>query len=350
MNNATNIIKTILFGTVVASFATANGFGGDLVSDPQQPKDTGTNSPPGLTLANDPMLSQAPAASAKIIPGATLLTNEFGGSIRNPMVRPQHPPMHATPPLEQASPQGSISAVPAQAQGVSSSRAKMAAETEVARERMISEQLVARGIANQTVLAAMRNVPRILPYEVASDTFEDKPVDIRYGRTVESPYVVASVAEQFNPNPRSTDRVLEIGTGSGYQTAVLSLVVKEVYSVEINANLARRAQADLKNTGYTNNVFLRAGEVAKGWPEAAPFDAVVVNGALDVASETIISQLKEGGRLIIPVDQNGNLDVLQKSSGQLVALASRRVRLPQTPSNKTTLPSLPMMMATPQQR
>ncbi len=134
-----------------------------------------------------------------------------------------------------------------------------------ARERMISEQLVARGIANQAVLAAMRKVPRLLPYEVATNAFEDKPVDIRYGRTVESPYVVASVAEQFNPNPKTSDRVLEIGTGSGYQTAVLSLVVKEVYSVETNAILARRAEVDLQSLGYTNNIFCGPAT----WPRLA---------------------------------------------------------------------------------
>jgi protein-L-isoaspartate(D-aspartate) O-methyltransferase len=222
---------------------------------------------------------------------------------------------------------------------VSFSANKRAAEVNVARERMISEQLVARGIANQAVLDAMRKVPRFLPSEVATEIFEDKPVDIRYGRTVESPYVVASVADQFNPNPRSSDRVLELGTGSGYQTAVLSLVVKEVYSVEANATLARRAEIDLQNAGYTNNIFLRVGDVSQGWPEAAPFDAVVVNGALDQVSETIFSQLKQWGRLIIPVDQNGNLHVLQKNAGRLVALTSRPIRLPQTPSNTITLPT-----------
>jgi protein-L-isoaspartate(D-aspartate) O-methyltransferase len=226
-----------------------------------------------------------------------------------------------------------------QARAVSASASKAAAEVEVARERMISEQLVARGIANQAVLDAMRKAPRILPFEVMTDAFEDKPVDIRYGRTVESPYVVASVAEQFNPNPQSSDRVLEIGTGSGYQTTVLSLVVKEVYSVETNVILARRAKVDLANVGYTNNIFLRTGDVTQGWPEAAPFDAVVVNGDPNQASEAILSQLKEGGRLIIQVDQDGKMSVLQKLGGKMVLLASKPVRLPQTPSNKITLPT-----------
>lgn len=220
------------------------------------------------------------------------------------------------------------------------SRAAARAQIQAARERMISEQLVARGISNHAVLDAMRKVPRLLPYEQATNAFEDKPVSIRYGRTVESPYVVASVAEQFNPNPTSYDRVLELGTGSGYQTAVLSLLVKEVYSVEANALLARRAQVDLENLGYTNNVFLRTGAVTQGWPEAAPFDAVVVNGSSDQVSDAVISQLKDGGRLIIQVDRDGKMQVLEKTGGQMVPLTSRAVHLPQTASNPLALPQL----------
>ena len=211
-------------------------------------------------------------------------------------------------------------------------------QLEVARERMVSEQLIARGITNQAVLAAMRKVPRFLPYEVAANRFEDKAVDIRYGRTVESPYVVASVAEQLDPDPQSPDRVLELGTGSGYETAVLSLVVAKVYSVETNAVLARRTRVDLQNNGYTNNIELRVGDPAKGWPEAAPFDAIIVNGTQAQVSDTITSQLKEGGKLIIQVDENGKMQIHQKFGSKLISLKSRQVHLPQKASNLITLP------------
>jgi len=188
------------------------------------------------------------------------------------------------------------------------------------RKRMILEQLVSsdRHITNAQVLQAMERVPRheFVPESLKPDAYRDSPLPIGYGQTISQPYIVAFMTEQLEPKP--DDKVLEIGTGSGYQAAVLATLVKEVYSIEIVRELATRAEADLKRLGYTN-VHVRAGDGYKGWPEAAPFDAIIVTCAPEKVPPTLVDQLKDNGRLIIPVGQNWSqeLVLMRKTAGKL---------------------------------
>ncbi|HPY29587.1 MAG TPA: protein-L-isoaspartate(D-aspartate) O-methyltransferase [Verrucomicrobiota bacterium] len=192
---------------------------------------------------------------------------------------------------------------------------------------MVREQLQSgdRGITNARVLAAMRKVPRheLVPERVRSAAYEDTPLPIGYGQTISQPYIVAFMTEQLDPQP--TDRVLEIGTGSGYQAAVLAELVQTVYTIEIVEPLAERAKADLQRLGCTN-VFVRAGDGYQGWPEAAPFDAIIVTCAPEDVPRPLVKQLKDGGRMIIPVGSFGaqNLVLLRKRGTQL----ERRAVLP----------------------
>jgi protein-L-isoaspartate(D-aspartate) O-methyltransferase len=165
---------------------------------------------------------------------------------------------------------------------------------------MVREQIVARGIEDPRVLEAMGRVPRheFVPTAQRGEAYEDWPLPIGYGQTISQPYIVAFMTAALEPEPG--DRVLEIGTGSGYQAAVLSCLVAEVYTVEIVDPLARRAEADLKRLGYTN-VKVRAGDGHQGWPEAAPFDAIIVTCAPEQVPQALVDQLRVGGRMIIPV-------------------------------------------------
>jgi protein-L-isoaspartate(D-aspartate) O-methyltransferase len=169
---------------------------------------------------------------------------------------------------------------------------------------MVIEQIAGfgRGITNARVIAAMSKVPRhlLVPEGVRGQAYEDRPLPIGFGQTISQPYIVAFMTERLEVKP--TDRVLEIGTGSGYQAAVLAELAAEVYTIEIVQPLAERAAADLKSLGYTN-VFVRAGDGYKGWPEAAPFDAIIVTCAPEKVPQPLIGQLKEGGRMIIPLGQ-----------------------------------------------
>jgi protein-L-isoaspartate(D-aspartate) O-methyltransferase len=189
-----------------------------------------------------------------------------------------------------------------------------------ARKRMVDEQLTGwgRNITNERVLAAMGKVPRheFVPEEVRNQAYEDGPLPIGHGQTISQPYIVAFMTEILEPKPK--DRVLEIGTGSGYQAAVLAGLVAEVDTIEIVEALARRAEADLKRLSYTN-VHVRAGDGYKGWPEKAPFDAIIVTCAPEQVPQPLIEQLKDGGRMIIPVGEMGvqNLVLLEKKGGQL---------------------------------
>ena len=185
---------------------------------------------------------------------------------------------------------------------------------------MVAEQLVAPGrdITNARVLAVMGRVPRheFVPERLRRDAYADYPLPIGHGQTISQPYIVAFMTEQLEPKP--TDRVLEIGTGSGYQAAVLAELVAQVYTIEIIEELAQRAAADLKRLGYTN-VHVRAGDGYLGWAEAAPFDAIIVTCAPERVPQPLIDQLKEGGRMIIPVGRvwNQELVLLRKREGKL---------------------------------
>ena len=169
-----------------------------------------------------------------------------------------------------------------------------------ARAHMVRDQIVTRGVSDPRVLLAMTRVPRhaFVPAVARAQAYEDGPLPIGYGQTISQPYIVAFMTEVLHPQP--TDRVLEIGTGSGYQAAVLSRLVAEVFSIEIVEPLAQRAEADLQRLGY-RNVKVRSGDGYLGWPEAAPFDAIIVTCAPDHVPQTLVDQLKVGGRMIIPV-------------------------------------------------
>ena len=193
------------------------------------------------------------------------------------------------------------------------------------RERMVQEQLMPRGVHDKRVLAAMSKVPReeFVPQDSRAASYTDQPLPIGYGQTISQPYIVAFMTEQLHPS--SGDRVLEIGTGSGYQAAVLAELVAEVYSIEIIEPLAKSAEATLQRLGY-KNVHVKVGDGYKGWPEHAPFDAITVTCAPDHVPQPLIDQLKEGGRMIIPVGSFGDqeLYLLEKKNGQL----ERRAVLP----------------------
>ena len=190
------------------------------------------------------------------------------------------------------------------------------AESASERERMVDRQIVARGVRDPRVLEAMRLVPRhrLVPAKAAAFAYEDRPLSIGHGQTISQPYIVALMTELARIAPG--DRVLEIGTGSGYQAAVLAQLAGHVYSIEIVEPLATRAAADLKALGY-DNVSVRAGDGYAGWPEHAPFDVIIVTAAPDKVPEPLLAQLKLGGRLIVPVGPawaTQRLKLIQKRS------------------------------------
>ena len=186
------------------------------------------------------------------------------------------------------------------------------------RQRMVKDQMMERGIADERVLAAMRKVPReeFVPEKLRAESYEDHPLPIGYDQTISQPYIVAFMTEQLRP--RAEDRVLEIGTGSGYQAAILAELVKDVYSIEIVEPLARTAKAALARLGF-KNVHVKAGDGYKGWPEHAPFDAVIVTCAPDHVPQPLVDQLKEGGRMMIPVGSRGSqeLYLFEKKAGKM---------------------------------
>jgi protein-L-isoaspartate(D-aspartate) O-methyltransferase len=191
-------------------------------------------------------------------------------------------------------------------------------EYEAAREQMIREQIEARGVRDPRVLAALRKVPRHLfvPPEEQGEAYNDYPLAIGYAQTISQPYVVAYMTEALELKPR--DRVLEIGTGSGYQAAILAELVTEVYSIEIVEALAKEAEARLRRLGYSS-VQVRAGDGYRGWPEAAPFDAIIVTAAPSHIPQPLVDQLREGGRMVLPLglwDQE--LVRLRRSRGRIL--------------------------------
>ncbi len=168
------------------------------------------------------------------------------------------------------------------------------------REAMVREQIERRGVRDARVLAAMRRVPRheLVPADVRPLAYEDRPLPIGWGQTISQPYVVAAMSEALGL--RGDETVLEVGTGSGYQAAVLAEICGAVYSIEIVEPLAERARADLARLGY-GNVHVRHGDGYRGWPEQAPFDAIVVTAAPDHVPPALVEQLAVGGRMVLPV-------------------------------------------------
>ena len=173
------------------------------------------------------------------------------------------------------------------------------------RDRMVKDQIVARGTRNPAVLRAMLRVPRheFIPDPQSSLAYEDQPLPIGYGQTISQPAVVAFMTEALNLS--STEKVLEVGTGSGYQAAVLAGIVAKVFTIEIIEPLAGRARETLSRLGY-RNVQVRAGDGSDGWPEEAPFDAIIVTAASDPLPQPLLDQLTMGGRLIAPVGKAGH--------------------------------------------
>ena len=169
-----------------------------------------------------------------------------------------------------------------------------------ARSRMVAEQIEWRGVKDPAVLRAMRAVPRHLfvPENLRTFAYDDGPLPIGEGQTISQPYIVALMTEML-ALPAAA-KVLEVGTGSGYQAAVLAAMGAEVYTIEIVEPLARSAKARLEEMGYTTIRF-RTGDGYRGWPEAAPFDGIIVTAAPDHVPQPLVDQLKVGGRLVIPV-------------------------------------------------
>jgi protein-L-isoaspartate(D-aspartate) O-methyltransferase len=173
-------------------------------------------------------------------------------------------------------------------------------EHAVARARMVETQLRARNISNPDVLAAMARVPRhrFVPSDQQSSAYDDRPLPIGDGQTISQPYVVAYMTEALHLEPEQT--VLEIGTGSGYQAAVLAELARQVYSIEIVPALADRARQTLAGLGYAN-VDVRTGNGYEGWPEHAPFARIIVTAAPPEIPEALVDQLAVGGRMVVPV-------------------------------------------------
>jgi len=193
------------------------------------------------------------------------------------------------------------------------------------RQAMVEEQLKARGIKSEAVLAAMSKVERhrFVPKKISAQAYNDTALPIGEGQTISQPYIVAFMTEALNVKP--TDRVMEIGTGSGYQAAILAELCKEVYTIELEPVLGNRADSLLRQLNY-KNIFVRVGDGYQGWPEAAPFDAIIVTCSPSHIPKALEDQLKEGGRLIIPVGKTSvqELVLVTKENGRL----KRQNRLP----------------------
>jgi len=176
-----------------------------------------------------------------------------------------------------------------------------------------------RGVKDESILKAMRKVPRHLfvPEEYINEAYYDSPLPIGYNQTISQPYIVAYMTEAAKPDPSKT--ALEIGTGSGYQAAILAETVKKVYSIEIVPELARESAERLKNLGY-DNIVIKYGDGYKGWKEYSPFDIVIVTAAAEQIPGPLIDQLAENGRLVIPIGEPSavqELILLVKKNGKI---------------------------------
>jgi protein-L-isoaspartate(D-aspartate) O-methyltransferase len=187
-----------------------------------------------------------------------------------------------------------------------------------AREKLVKYDIEGQGISDPNVLAAMRSVPRhyFVPKEILSSAYEDTALPIGEGQTISQPYVVALMTASLKLE--ADQRVLEIGTGSGYQAAVLARIVREVHTVERLASLATSAQERLTRLGCGNVVF-HVGDGSRGWPDAAPFDGILVTAAAPAIPEPLIGQLAPGGRLVVPVGDRGwqTLTIAERTAGGL---------------------------------
>lgn len=190
------------------------------------------------------------------------------------------------------------------------------------REKMVQEQIIARGVQDERVLRAMREVPRHLfvPAKARPEAYTDQPLSIGEEQTISQPYIVAFMTELLRPEPN--DVVLEVGTGSGYQAAVLARLVRQVYTIEILPALAEQAERRLQQLGF-ENVTVKAADGYRGWPEQAPFDGILVTAAPPEIPSELLAQLKRGGRMVVPVGKSSksqNLMLLEKSktSDQIV--------------------------------
>jgi protein-L-isoaspartate(D-aspartate) O-methyltransferase len=177
------------------------------------------------------------------------------------------------------------------------------------REKMVKEQIISRGITDKATLNAMRKVPRHLfvPEDIINEAYRDSPLPIGYNQTISQPYIVAYMTEVAKPDKKK--KVLEIGTGSGYQAAILAEIVDTVYTIEIVPELAKESSELLKNLGY-DNVIVKYGDGYKGWPEHAPFDIIIVTAAPKQIPEPLKEQLAENGRMVIPVGPPGGIQEL----------------------------------------
>ena len=193
---------------------------------------------------------------------------------------------------------------------------------------MVEQQIRQRGVADPRVLEAMRAVPRehFVPAQLAPRAYEDNPLPIGHGQTISQPYIVAYMTEALRVEPHH--RVLEIGTGSGYQAAVLAQLAREVFTVEIVPELARLASFALRNAGYTN-VQVREGDGYAGWPERAPFDRIMVTAAPAEIPQPLMDQLAANGRLVIPVGPSGGMQwmtIVEKTGGKTIERRTLPVR------------------------
>jgi protein-L-isoaspartate(D-aspartate) O-methyltransferase len=206
--------------------------------------------------------------------------------------------------------------------GSAAAMAQSRSAFETARNKMVDDEIVAAGVKNKQVIQAMRDTPRheFMPIRERKFAYYDMARPIGEGQTISPPFIVAYMTEAIDPQP--TDSVLEIGTGSGYQAAVLAKLVREVYTIEIVEALGRRAEKTLERLHY-DNVHVKVGDGYQGWPEHAPFDKIIVTCSPEKAPPALVAQLKEGGRMVIPCGERyqQTLYLYKKTDGKMVSEA-----------------------------